>query len=215
VIVAQRRKRWAISSRVSASLAAPAASLAVSAVPLSNGGTASNGDLLGASGSDDLKSTKDKAKGSAVPDKKEKPVVDEGPKGPTPYSLWEQKRQQILADKQAKADEAKKAIALTAKDEIAKFYNQRTERIAQNKQQNRIDEKTLKAEIATLFQFGQQWEKVGKLINIAPKANEKRTVDRMRKLLLALKNDAGAGAANTDSKKDGPAKTAAGKTLFG
>ncbi len=52
-----------------------------------------------------------------------------------------------------------------------------------------MDEKSTKAEIATLFQFGAQWEKVGKLINIAPKANEKRSVDRMRKLLLTLKND--------------------------
>jgi hypothetical protein len=67
----------------------------------------------------------------------------------------------------------------------------------------RLDEKATKAEIATLFQFGAQWEKVGKLINIAPKANEKRTVDRMRKLLLTLKNDDGkkpGASAGADSK---------------
>lgn len=128
---------------------------------------------------------------------------DDTPKGPTPYQLWEAKRAEVLAERAAKAADAKRAMAAAGKEEIAKFYAARTDRIASQKKQNRLDEQSAKAEAANVREHGAQWDKISRQINTAPKANEKRNVDRFRKLLLSLKNDdgtkkpasAGAGAA--------------------
>ena len=63
---------------------------------------------------------------------------------------------------------------------------------------DRTDEKNHKAETASLMEFGSQWEKVAKLVNLTPSANEKpgsSKVARMRSLLIQLKND------NSDESK--------------
>lgn len=111
--------------------------------------------------------------------------------GPSPLSVWEAKRAQVLADKSAKEEAAKNENIATAKQEIAKSYSARTERVNANKTNNEMDEKTLKAEMSQLMAHGTLWEKVAKLVNLQPKANEKRaqSVDRMRRLLIQMKND--------------------------
>jgi len=110
---------------------------------------------------------------------------------PSPLSVWEAKRSQVLADKAAKEEAAKNENIATAKQEIAKSYATRTERVNANKTNNEVDEKTLKADMSQLMAHGTLWEKVAKLVNLQPKANEKRaqSVDRMRRLLIQMKND--------------------------
>jgi len=138
------------------------------------------------------------------------PVAEpEAKKGPTPYSVWELKKAQYLAEKQRKADEAKRVVANQAREDIAKFYAMRQDRIIGIKQQNRNDEKATKIEIANLFQYGAQWEKVGKLMNLALKVNEKRPVERMRKLLVTLKNDTPAGGSQAGASAASAAAAAA------
>jgi len=138
-----------------------------------------------------------------------KAAEPEAKKGPSAYSIWEMKHAQYLAEKQRKADEAKRVVATQARDDITKFYAMRQERVAQAKLQNRSDEKATKGEIANLFQYGAQWEKVGKMVNLAPKANDKRPIDRMRKLLFTLKNDAPGAGAGASAGPSAPASGAA------
>jgi len=115
----------------------------------------------------------------------------------------------VLSERQAKADAAKKALAAAAKEEIGKFYAARNDRILNSKNQNRIDEKAQRAEMGSLMQFGAQWEKIGRLVTLTPKANEKRTVDRFRKLLLVLKNEKTSAAAPTSTTPSSSAAAAA------
>jgi len=122
----------------------------------------------------------------------------------SPQSIWEKKRAQVLAERQAKADEAKRALLLTAKDEVTKFYAARDDKVAKTKAENRVDEKTTRAEMASLMSSGaNMWEKVAKLVNVTPKANEKRTaaVDRMRGLLIKLKSAPTSGGSSSGKEE--------------
>jgi len=136
------------------------------------------------------------------------------PAGPTPYSIWEGKKQQQLAEKQQKANELKKAAAAAAKADVQKFMAARDERIAQRKAENRTEEKANAAATKQVMNSGSHamFEKIGKMVDTSAKSNEKRAnVDRMRKLLIQLKTNppqhigggsGSAGSAGIDSKVD-------------
>jgi len=138
--------------------------------------------------------------------KKAEPEV---PKGPTPYSLWEAKHLEVLAERQGKANESKKALIAQGKEEIAKFYAARNDRIASAKKQNRLDEAAAKREASNVREYGLQWDKITRLLNTTPKANEKRSVERFRKLLLSLKNDDPKKPAGSSGGASGAAAAAA------
>jgi len=112
--------------------------------------------------------------------------------GPTALSKWEEKRAVILKDREAKEGEVKKELRKKAQSDIQAFYAQRTERMKQTQTRNRNDEKTAKADIANVNAHGTIWEKVAKEVNLQPKAEKgdrKTSTDRMRKLLIQLKNE--------------------------
>jgi len=109
----------------------------------------------------------------------------------TALSVWQEKRSQILAERKQKAEEQKAQLLSTAKDDIKTFYATREQKLTATKKQNRSDEATSKKEYEALMQFGTRWEKVNRLINVTPKPQEKGAgarLDRMRKLLIQLKN---------------------------
>ena len=54
---------------------------------------------------------------------------------------------------------------------------------------NRAEEKDTKSDLEALMKNGTLWEKVGRMANLQPKANQDGKNVRMRKLLLQLKND--------------------------
>jgi len=69
---------------------------------------------------------------------------------------------------------------------------ERESKIAKTKQTNLEEEKNFITEMASLMEFGSQWEKVHKLVNLQPKPNEKpgsSRKDRMRGLLIQLKHE--------------------------
>jgi len=154
---------------------------------------ASNGDAAAAPASiDDLGTGQpapslDDAKGAAA---SSSPPPDD--KTPTALSKWEEKRAVILKDRESKEVEVKKDLRKKAQSDIQTFYAQRNERMNQTKTRNRNEEKTSKADIANVNAHGTMWEKVGKEINLQPKVEKgdrKTSTDRMRKLLIQLKNE--------------------------
>lgn len=105
---------------------------------------------------------------------------------------WQSARNQLLTTRRNAAYEKKEVQQQTAKDELAQFNVDRKAKIDKIKSQNREEETNFKTEMDNLMQFGSQWEKVHKLVNLQPKPNEKpgsSRVDRMRNLLIKLKHD--------------------------
>jgi len=110
----------------------------------------------------------------------------------TPLSIWERERAEVLRERQAKADAEKDAQIQTAREEIAKFYADAEAKLEKTKKTNRADEKNYRTDTAAVFANGTKWEKVNKLVNLAPKPNEKpgsSRVERYRKLLTQLKSE--------------------------
>jgi len=118
------------------------------------------------------------------------PLPDVDDTKDTAYTAWEAERKKVLAERQAKADQDKQIILAKAKEDIEKSYAQREDKIAKTKSQNREDEKNFRTDMESLMKYGNQWEKVGKLVNLAPQKTESAGKhDRMRKLLSSLKNE--------------------------
>jgi hypothetical protein len=109
----------------------------------------------------------------------------------TAYTQWEKERAKILSERAAKADETKKELLQSAKEDLDKFYADLDGKISRTQKQNRIDEKNYKADLTALMANGTKWEKVAKFANLtartADKAGSISRVDRMRKLLITLK----------------------------
>jgi len=120
---------------------------------------------------------------------KEKEVKEEEE---TPLSIWERERAQILADRRSKAESDKAQLLSTAKEELSKFYADANTKLDKSKKVNRADEKNFRSDTAEIFKSGTKWEKVNRLVNVTPKANEKpgtSRVERYRKLLVQLKTE--------------------------
>jgi len=116
-------------------------------------------------------------------------------------SLWEEKRSIFLKERQQKADESKRELIAKAKEDLDKYYSTRGEKIQTVKAQNRNDEKAYMSDLASLMKSGAVWEKVTKFTNLTAKNNEKRPVDRMRKLLIQLKNEKAQASAVANAEK--------------
>lgn len=109
--------------------------------------------------------------------------------GPTPLSLWEAERKVVLEERIRQAKLNKEKATADAKDEINKFYKQREDALAKAQAANRSEEKSTKADLEQLMTNGTLWEKVARMANVQPKANQDGKQARMRKLLIQLKND--------------------------
>lgn len=105
---------------------------------------------------------------------------------------WESEHRSALMEKRNKARAEKEKLLENAKADIEKFYNERKEKQNNIKTQNKENEQNYFSEMGDLMQYGDPWEKVGRLVNLTPKPNEKpgtSKVDRMRGLLIQLKNE--------------------------
>jgi len=105
---------------------------------------------------------------------------------------WEAEHHNMIIKKRNKARQDKEELLEKAKQDIQKFYLERKEKQAKIKVSNKEHEETYFSEMKTLMQYGAPWEKVGKIVNLTLKPNEKpgiSKVDRMRTLLIQLKNE--------------------------
>jgi len=110
----------------------------------------------------------------------------------TPLSIWERERSQLLAERKKKAETDKAELLAHAKEELNKFYADSNTKLEKTKKVNRADEKNFRTDTAEIFKSGTKWEKVNRLVNLAPKSGEKpgtSRVERYRKLLLQLKTE--------------------------
>jgi len=105
---------------------------------------------------------------------------------------WEAEHHNMIIEKRNKARQDKEELLEKAKQDIQKFYLERKEKQAKIKISNKEHEDSYFSEMKTLMQYGAPWEKVGKIVNLTLKPNEKpgiSKVDRMRTLLIQLKNE--------------------------
>jgi len=112
--------------------------------------------------------------------------------GETPLSKWEAERAQILAQRRGEALAAKEKQQAAARDEIAKFYEDREAAIHKSVNRNRAEEKESRADLESVMQYGTLWEKVARMVDLNPsaaKTYKRADLVRMRTLLLQLKTD--------------------------
>jgi len=110
----------------------------------------------------------------------------------TPLQKWQQEHAEMLINKRETARQQKEELITKAKEDIEKFYNERKKKIETVQEQNKQHETAYFQEIKELMEYGAHWEKVGRLVNLTPKPNEKpgtSKVGRMRTLLIQLKNE--------------------------
>jgi hypothetical protein len=121
--------------------------------------------------------------------KEQKEDEDNFMAGPTPLSIWEAERKVVLEERIRQAKLSKEKAITDAKEDITKFYKQREEALKKAQTANRTEEKSTKADLEQLMKNGTLWEKVARMANVQPKANQDAKQARMRKLLIQLKND--------------------------
>lgn len=105
---------------------------------------------------------------------------------------WEMEHREMLIEKRNQARAEKEKLIETAKTDIENFYEERKKKQGSIKSQNKEHEQRYFQEMKDLMQYGAPWEKVGRLVNLTPKPNEKpgtSKVGRMRRLLIQLKNE--------------------------
>jgi len=98
-------------------------------------------------------------------------LSDEKSSEPTPYTLWEQNRATVLLAKQEKEDQLRATVLKQATAEITAFYTQRQTTFAAAKARIRAEEKDTIADLDRVMRTGATWQKVGRLINLAPRAS--------------------------------------------
>merc|ERR1712173_210625 len=109
----------------------------------------------------------------------------------TPLQKWQQEHAEMLINRRETARQEKEALITKAEEDIEKFYQERKKKIETVQEQNKQHETAYFQEIKELMEYGAHWEKVGRLVNLTPKPNEKpgtSKVGRMRTLLIQLKN---------------------------
>ncbi|GAB5354215.1 hypothetical protein AAMO2058_000100800 [Amorphochlora amoebiformis] len=105
-----------------------------------------------------------------------------------PYAKWQEEHRKKLEKRRQEAREKKEKILEDAETSMKKFYDDRSSSKDKDHKQNLDDEKQKRADYAKLFKEGENdWEKVCKVLTLAPDSNRK--VDRFRKLLMKLKNE--------------------------
>jgi len=125
----------------------------------------------------------------------------------SPLSQWQERRAVILSERKAKAQSDKASAVAKAREELAKFNAAREDRIAKSKEANRSDETNNRKDMEALMAHGARWEKVNKLVNLAPKPGEKaggQKRERFRKLLLLLKSQKHDPDESSGEKKGAP-----------
>lgn len=110
----------------------------------------------------------------------------------TPLSKWEQERKIVLQERREASRQLKKDGEVQAKKDIEKFHEDRTSTIASRAERNRKEEANSLADLESVMEHGTLWEKVGRLVDLTPKAGQtyaREDLSRMRTLLIQLKNE--------------------------
>jgi hypothetical protein len=103
---------------------------------------------------------------------------------------WEAEREKELAGRAAKTAEKKQRLQKQAEEDLAKFYQEREEKVSRQQKANREEEEENTRSMKQTIEGGSKWEKVEKLTSLKPAQGGKgaHPTERMRKLLQDLKN---------------------------
>lgn len=114
------------------------------------------------------------------------------------FTKWEKEHDKVLAARAEQQRAEKNQVISDAKKELEEFYVKREATIKKKKAENRSEEKQWKSDIAQTNATGSDWEKVAKYCDLKPKQEGKGGQapknERMRKLLVSLKNEGFSGA---------------------
>lgn len=104
------------------------------------------------------------------------------------YAIWRREQAETLAKKENDGRLAKEEIKETARADMQRYMSDRQERLSKIRDKNRQEERNRVEAMNTVMQHGSPWEKVGQLVNLG-NVEKGSMVDRMRSLLIQLKNE--------------------------
>jgi len=111
---------------------------------------------------------------------------------PTFLSVWQEQRRIELNKRAATEAEEQKKLVEEAIEELKQFNLTRERKIETIKKDNREKEKLLREDLQATFKHGTIWEQIGKMVNLQEvnnNDNDLNSTDRMRTLLIQLKNN--------------------------
>ena len=101
------------------------------------------------------------------------------------FSVWEEERRKLLADRIQKEKEAQKELREQAEKDKEEFIEKRRERMVKAREDALAREKDIKLDYDSVYKNGTIWEQVAKLVDLQ---NNDDAVKRMRDLIIDLKN---------------------------
>ena len=100
--------------------------------------------------------------------------------------MWQEQHREQLAQKAKDERAAMDKQVEAAKAELDHFNEQRQRRMEAERKGAKDRERDLKEDLNRVFQHGTIWQQVAKLVDLS---TENRRTERMRDLLIALKNE--------------------------
>lgn len=104
------------------------------------------------------------------------------------HSVWTDQRRNELEDRREIERDSQSKSKEEAQETLQQFHNDRNARIAAKQKENRIKEEQLREDLQSTFEHGTIWEQVGKMVNLQETEATSEGSDRMRALLIHLKN---------------------------
>jgi len=166
---------------------APAEATDSGAIALGDGGTDyfAGMDVPSGDAPADATATEDVSGDAPADGTEEKGGNDE----PTFLSVWQEQRRIELQKRRDKEVEEQRELQSQAEADLNEFHADREKKIEAKKKENRDKEDGLREDLNSVFQHGTLWEQVGRLVNLQEvKNSDEESVDRMRNLLIQLKN---------------------------
>eukprot|EP00004_Rigifila_ramosa_P001895 TRINITY_DN118_c0_g1_i2.p1 TRINITY_DN118_c0_g1~~TRINITY_DN118_c0_g1_i2.p1 ORF type:complete len:286 (-),score=87.12 TRINITY_DN118_c0_g1_i2:47-883(-) len=103
----------------------------------------------------------------------------------TPLQKFNTKRRAQLEEQDAASEKRRRELTEQAKQALAAFYQEREQKIAGSKSQNRVEQQTFLA--ANADTSANQWERVVRLVDLEQKPDRK-DISRFRQVLLQVKS---------------------------
>jgi hypothetical protein len=150
-------------------------------------GDTPSGDIFAGLGGDETSATARDENGNSNADEL-KENTEKTDDEPTFLSVWLEQRMKELGQRRIDENETKDRLLTEAQETLEQFHMDRAAKIEARQKDNRMKEESLREDLMSTFQHGTIWEQVGKMVNLQEQTDESQQSNRMRSLLIHLKN---------------------------
>jgi len=106
---------------------------------------------------------------------------------PTILDVWQEQRREVLKKRGEEENILQKEYQQTAKKDLQDFNQQRKQKVENAHKAAKSREKDIRDDYQSVYEHGTVWQQVAKLVDL--QNNSKVNTERMRSLLIDLKND--------------------------